>query len=254
MDEKLDVRIESNGVAVITIDAPPANRLGTAIREKLLSELRELNADLSIRAIVLTGAGTGFCAGDNLREAVERGDTAIDSLAQFGAVVEEIERGRVPVIGAINGHAVGGGFELALACDIRLGCPQTSFIAAGVNVGLMASVWRLPRLIGIARAKAILLTGLPVDAQKALDYGIITEIHATDALLDAAIALAQRIASRAPLSVEAAKRQSIAAFDLSPQEALDAALSEAGVLCTSQDHFAAVDAFVKRETPTFVRA
>jgi enoyl-CoA hydratase len=244
----------AEGVAAIRIEAPPVNKLGAAIRERLLAELLGLEDDLSVRAIVLTGQGQAFCAGDDLAEAVTRGETAVDSLKQFGRIIETVETGRVPVIAAINGHAVGGGMELALGCDIRIGSTDAKFIAAGVNVGLMASVYRLPRLIGLARAKEILLTGLPCSAQTALQYGLITELHAPEALMDAAFALAERIASRAPLSVEATKRQSARAYELSPDEALGAAIQELSTLSRSRDHFTAVEAFRRRETPAFVRA
>jgi enoyl-CoA hydratase len=251
--EQLNVTRPSAGVATVQIVAPPTNMLGGDIRRRLLAELEGLQADLTVRAIILTGHEKAFCAGDNLREAVTRGDAASDSLKQFGQLIETVETGRAPVIAAVNGHAVGGGFELALGCDIRIGSTDAKFIAAGVNVGLMASVYRLPRLIGLARAKEILLTGLPVDAPKALAYGILTELHAPDALMEAALALADRIASRAPLSVEATKRQTAQAYDLSPADAMRAAGKELAVLSKSRDHFAAVEAFVRREPPVFVR-
>jgi enoyl-CoA hydratase len=98
--------------------------------------------------LVITGRDNAFCAGDDLLEELTRGDRALPMLGQFGRLLEKIERLRVPVIGAINGHAVGGDLELALACDIRIASPDAIFLAAGVNIALMASVYRLPRLIG----------------------------------------------------------------------------------------------------------
>lgn len=252
--EQMIVTRPREGVVKLQIAAPPTNKLGAAIRQQLLTALEGIEADLSVRAVVLTGQGQAFCAGDDLREAVTRGDAALESLKQFLSIIETIETARAPVIAVINGPAVGGGLELALGCDIRIGSTDAKFIAAGVNVGLMASVYRLPRLIGVGRAKQILLSGLPVDAKTALDYGIITELHPPHALMDAAIALAERIASRAPLSVEATKRQTTQAYDLTPAEAMEASVKELAVLCKTQDHFTAVEAFVKREHPSFIRA
>lgn len=250
----LHVSTPRNGVVLIAIDAPPANALGHGLRTEFMHTLDSIENDFSVRTVVLTGRGKSFCAGDNLREALERGEDALASLGQFGRLLDKIEMLRVPVIAAINGAAVGGGLELALCCDIRLGTPASKFIAAGVNVGLMASVFRLPRLIGIARAKSMLLTGLPVTGQAALDFGLITELHEPDNLMEQALNLAERIASRAPLSVEASKRQSGQAFDLSPEAAIKAAAKELSILSKSKDHRLGVEAFISKAAPDFTRS
>ncbi len=250
----LHISHPSDATSLIEIDAPPVNALGHSLRAQLEKELDAIEADLSKRVVVLTGRGKNFCAGDNLREELERGDSALGSLAQFGRLLDKIEGLRVPVIAAIDGAAVGGGLELALSCDIRLGTPEAKFIAAGVNVGLMASVYRLPRTIGTARAKTMLLTGLPVDGRTALDYGLITGLYEEDRLLIEALNLAERIASRAPLSVEAAKRQTGRAFDILPEEARRAAGAELSVLTKSNDHRIGVEALIGRTVPIFTRS
>jgi enoyl-CoA hydratase/carnithine racemase len=241
-------------IAVVEIDNPPTTALGDAIRGTLLDELAALNADLSVRAVVLTGAGRAFCSGDDLREVATRGPAMAESLAQFARLFDLIEGFRAPVIAAINGHAMGGGLELALCCDIRIAATHAKFAAAGVNVGLMASVYRLPRLIGIARAKAMLLTGSPIDAETALHYGLVTELHDPVALMDAAVALAARIASRAPLSIEASKRQAARAYDLDPAAAQASSSAEMPALTASADHKAAVQAFLAKREPVFTRS
>ena len=118
----------------------------------------------------------------------------------------------------------------------------------------MASTYRLPRLIGVSRAKAMLLTGLPHDAETAERYGLVTGLHAPEDLRAAAIALAERIASRAPLSVEATKRTANRAPDLSPEDADAMLRPELRVLRTSNDHKAAVAAFRERRDPVFTRS
>ncbi|MCW5760983.1 MAG: enoyl-CoA hydratase/isomerase family protein, partial [Phenylobacterium sp.] len=155
---------------------------------------------------------------------------------------------------AVNGYALGGGFELALCCDIRLASTEAKFVCAGVNVGLMASTYRLPRLIGESRAKSMLLTGLPHDAEMAERYGLVTGVHAPGALKGAAVTLAERIATRAPLSVEATKRTSHRALDLSPEESGRIWGEELRVLRRSNDHKAALDAFRERRDPVFTRS
>jgi enoyl-CoA hydratase len=250
-----EVRLERIGahVARFTIDNPPRNALGTSIRERFLGELDALEADHAVRCVIITGTGSAFCSGDDLREAATRGTGALESLRQFGKLLARVEAFRCPVIAQVNGHAVGGGLELALCCDIRIASPAASFIAAGVNVGLMASVFRLPRLIGVARAKRMLLTGLPIDAVTAHEWGLVTDLIEASMLADDTLRLAQRIASRAPLSVEAAKRQSDKAFDHAAEEAQAAARAELDVLAKSADHKEGLAAFAERREPTFRR-
>jgi len=250
------VRLEriSEHVTRFTIDNPPRNALGTAIREEFLQQLDALEADHSIRCVIITGTGTAFCSGDDLREAAQRGTSAQDSLRQFGKLLARIEGFRCPVIAQVNGHAVGGGLELALCCDLRIASPEASFIAAGVNVGLMASVFRLPRLIGVARAKRMLLTGLPIDAVTAQEWGMTTDLVGAEVLADETLQLARRIASRAPLSVEAAKRQSGKAFDHTAEEAQAAARAELEILAKSADHREGLAAFAERREPKFTRS
>jgi enoyl-CoA hydratase/carnithine racemase len=251
-----EVRLERSGehIARFTIDNPPRNALGTTIRERFLAELDALEKDDAVRCVIIAGTGSAFCSGDDLREAATRGTGALDSLHQFGKLLARVEGFRCPVIAQVNGYAVGGGLELALCCDIRIASPQASFVAAGVNVGLMASVFRLPRLIGIARAKRMLLTGLPVDAVTAQDWGLITDMIGAESLAEETLKLAGRIASRAPLSVEAAKRQSGKAFDHTAEEAQAAARTELELLSRSADHKEGLAAFAERREPHFTRS
>jgi enoyl-CoA hydratase/carnithine racemase len=254
MSAEIGLELIGDHIGRITMDNPPRNALGTRIRERFMAELDALEANLAVRCVIVTGTGATFCSGDDLREAATRGAGALDSLRQFGKLLARIEGFRCPVIAQVNGHAVGGGLELALCCDIRIASPNASFIAAGVNVGLMASVFRLPRLVGVARAKRMLLTGLPVDAVTAQEWGLVTDLVEAATLDDDTLKLAQRIASRAPLSVEAAKRQSGAAFDNTASEAQAAARAELEVLANSSDHREGLAAFAERREPRFSRS
>jgi enoyl-CoA hydratase/carnithine racemase len=251
-----EIRIDrpSDGIVRLTIDNPPRNALNTALRERFLAELEALDADHAVRCVIITGAGAAFCSGDDLREAATRGAGAQDSLRQFGRLLAKVESLRCPVIAQVNGPAVGGGLELALCCDIRVASTSASFIAAGVNVGLMASVFRLPRAIGVARAKRMLLTGLPTDAVTAHEWGLVTDLLEPASLAEDTLKLAQRIASRAPLSVEAAKRQSGKAFDHTAEEAQAAARAELEVLSKSADHREGLAAFAGRREAKFTRS
>jgi enoyl-CoA hydratase len=257
MSGTIHLRREGAHVALLEIENPPRNTLGTAMRAKLRDVLATLSADLSVRAVVLTGRGKAFCSGDDLREefeAVAGGGARGANLVDFGRLLGELESFRVPVIAAIDGWCVGGGVELALCCDLRIASTEARFVCAGVNVGLMASAYRLPRLIGVANAKQMLFTGLPHDAATAARFGLVSEVHPPAELLPAALGLAERIASRAPLSVEATKRLAGRAPDLTPEEGLTAQAAELAALIGTADHLAAVTAFLEKRTPVFTRS
>jgi enoyl-CoA hydratase len=244
-------------VALLQIDNPPANSLGDAMRKNFVGQLDALENDLSIRALVLTGTGRAFCSGDDLKEQ-ETAATAPESvrnarLADFAGMLTRAESFRVPVIAAINGWCIGGGLELAVCCDIRIASSEARFICAGVNVGLIASAYRLPRLIGVARAKHMLLTGSPFDAQTAERFGLVTAVHSPQELENEAIVLAERIASRAPLSVEATKRTASAAIDFTPEEIAKSFSETLTTLAKSTDHREALAAFHEKREPHFER-
>jgi enoyl-CoA hydratase/carnithine racemase len=250
MSGAVNVEQVSEAVVLLEIDNPPMNPLGVEMRQTFMEALDRVEANDALRCLIVTGRGSAFCSGDDLKNVGPGGE----DLAGFGRLLDRLEAIRVPVLAAVNGWCVGGGFELALCCDIRIASTEAKFTAAGVNVGLMASTYRLPRLIGVSRAKAMLLTGLPHDAETAERFGLVTGLHAPDELRPAAIALAERIASRAPLSVEAAKRTANRAPDLSPEDANVMLGQELRVLRRSNDHKAAVAAFRERRDPVFTRS
>ncbi|MBV9994358.1 MAG: enoyl-CoA hydratase/isomerase family protein [Caulobacteraceae bacterium] len=242
-------------VVLAELDNPPRNTLRAGMVGALQSALVAAEADHEVRAFVVTGRGPAFCAGADLND--ERAATETPGGGEFrtglGTLFASLERTRLPVIGLINGWCVGGGLELALCCDLRLASSEAKFVCAGVNVGLIASAYKLPRLIGVAAAKAMLLTGSPFDAEAALRFNLVTEIHAPDRLRAAGVALAERIASRAPLSVEASKRVADLALHLSPEDGGRMERREARALAQTEDHKGAVAAFLGKSAPTFVR-
>lgn len=242
------------GVVILELDNSPANAMSGDMLRRLGEALAEADGDTTVRAIVLTGAGNAFCSGADLKEAARMqaaGDG--EDLAAFDAVLDRLATCRIPLIAAINGHCVGGGLELALCCDLRIAAATAMFACAGVNMGLTASAWRLPRLIGLARAKAMLLTGAPHDAETALAWGLVTAVHQPEILMTAARELAARVASRAPLSVEATKRLADRALDDPPEAAARRLAAEMPALLASADHHEAVAAFVGRRGPVFLR-
>lgn len=240
--------------AVLTIDHPPRNTLTHAGREALLEVLDTLAGDLDVRCIVLTGTGATFTAGNDLTEEATMPDSELPRfLRNFGAVFDAIERFRAPVIAAVNGAAIGGGLELALCCDLRIASTEATFVAAGVNVGLIANFYRLPRIVGEGPAKDLLLTGRAWSAEEALRWGLVTAVHEPDALLDAANRLARRISTRPPLSVEATKDAVRQIRHASLDEAMTLQGERFAAMFRTEDHAEAIRAFLEKRHADYHR-
>jgi enoyl-CoA hydratase len=247
------VRLDRDGaVAVITIDHPPANAVSRAVITGLRDAVAEIGRPSSgVRAAVLTGQGEKFfAAGADITEFQTLGTDNIDA---GQALTLEMERCPVPLVAAVNGIALGGGCELALACDVRIAASTARFGQPEINLGLIpgwGGTQRLPRLIGVGRAMALLLTGDPVDAQTALQFGLVSAVHEPADLLDAARALAGKIATRAPLAAQATKRavhDGAAAAGLA--EALEVERQEFVALFGSEDATEGVTAFLAKRAP-----
>lgn len=206
-DMAISVRRVDGHIDVVTIDRPPVNALTPSDWHELREHFVESAENIDVRVIVLAGTQSTFCAGADIRaltdNVVATGGTT--ALRVVGETADTIRLLRVPVVAAISGPAHGGGLELALACDVRLADRSASFAAAGVNMGLIASVGSLIRAIGDARARAMLLTGRRIDAETALQWGLVTELTTGD-LMTAALSMARDIAQKSPLAVEATKR------------------------------------------------
>lgn len=254
------VRVDrpSPGVAVLTVDSPPRNAFTRDVGAAFFAAFEPLDADLDVRCVVITGAGTAFLAGGDLRlqqslQTPEDNEAYVGHPQSLSAAMRLVEEARVPVIAAVNGPVAGGGLEFALGCDIRLAATTATFVAAGVNVGLILSWYRLPRTIGLGPAKQMLLTGAPCDAATAERRGLVTAVHEPDDLVPAAVTLAERIASRAPLSVELTKACANRAFDLPTEEASQLQREKFLDMLATRDHHEALDAFFDRRPPAFER-
>lgn len=201
------------GIATVTLTRPEAmNALSRALRADLAAAMRELASDEAVRAIVLTGAGErAFTAGLDLKE-LGADTTNLGAANADGAdenPVKAIELCPQPVIGAINGVAITGGFEVALACDILIASTNARFADTHARVGILPG-WglsqKLSRIIGIGRAKELSLTGNFLDAQAACDWGLVNRVVAPEALLPAAHAIARDIAGIDPAMIRPYKR------------------------------------------------
>jgi enoyl-CoA hydratase/carnithine racemase len=245
------------GVAVVTLDRP--QRMNALSREMVLGlgrVGRELTTLGSVRAVVLTGAGDGaFCAGADLKERIGMSDAQVlEQLALYRSELGWLGEFRVPVVAAINGVALGGGLELALACDLRvahagavLGLPETSL---GIIPGA-GGTQRLPRLVGEAKAKELILLGERLTAEQALAIGLLSRVFPkSEALLDATLAFIRPISEGAPLAQAAALR-AIRAASLPLEQGLAVELAAYRECLGSEDRREALLAFQERRKARF---
>ncbi|WP_430331613.1 enoyl-CoA hydratase [Rhodococcus sp. ACT016] len=215
-------------VALVTLNRPERmNAMAFDVMIPFREALEAISNDTSVRAVVITGAGRGFCSGADQRsagpiphiEGLTRPSIALRSMELLDDVILTLRRMHQPVIAAVNGAAIGGGLCLSLAADIRLAAPEAYFRAAGINNGLTASElglsYLLPRAIGSSRAFEIMLTGRDVDADEAARIGLVSRIVAGEDLLEDAFDMAERIANFSRPGVELTKRTLWSSLDAS---------------------------------------
>jgi enoyl-CoA hydratase len=206
------IRCERRGpVAVLTLDRPQAlNALSSEVLARLGERVEELRAAPGLRAAVLTGEGRAFAAGADIAEMRDHGTAEALALSRLGhRVFSALESLPIPVLAAVNGFALGGGCELACACDWIYASTRARFGQPEVNLGLVpgfGGTSRLARRVGLAWAKELVLTGEPIDAETALRIGLANRVFEPDALLPEALKAAETLARRGPLAVAAAKR------------------------------------------------
>ncbi len=248
------LRLEvTGGIAEITLDRPDRRNAFTgAMGAELSDAYRACDEDDEVRAVVLTGAPPAFCAGADLRAG---GDTFAGTADGFsaGGVDFPAWRVRKPVVAAVNGHAIGIGLTLTLQCDFRVMAADATYGVVQVRRGVMGdawSHWALPRLIGVAKAAEVLLTGDTFDGREAGRLGIATTVTAADDVVPTARALAERIArTAAPMSVAASKRLLWASFERSAAEIGRAETELHRTLMAHDDAREGVRAFLDQRDP-----
>src|SRR5580658_4058784 len=208
---------EEDGVELLVLQHPPVNALSTSLLADLDRRIGELAADPKVRAVVLTGDGQYFSAGADVTEMATIDLSTAPEIARKGlGVYGRLAALPVPVIAAINGLAVGGGLELALACDLRIAGESAKFGAPEVGLGLIPAyggTQRLPRTVGVAKAKELIFTGAMISAAEALRVGLVNKMVPAGQELRASRDLAHTIAQKAPKAVRAAKRSIVAGLE-----------------------------------------
>ncbi|MFC4347717.1 enoyl-CoA hydratase-related protein [Kordiimonas lipolytica] len=198
--ETIDFSIE-NGLATITFNRPKQlNALSAKLKAEFLTALRSLNReDSEARALLITGAGRGFCSGADLAEGGnENRDMGASLTDSYHPFLTELANLKIPVISAVNGVAAGAGMSIAISADIVIASKSAYFLQAFVNIGLVpdaGSTFILPRLVGLSRARAMMMLGEPIPADTALDWGLVYDVVDDDKLLDTAKAKAMKLAN-----------------------------------------------------------
>jgi len=250
-----------DGIATLTLNRPERlNALGDTLRDDLHDAVTCAAEDSDVRVLILTGAGKGFCAGGDVK--------AMNENKERGAsrpLMEKVAPGRdrtvlalrdapKPVIAAVNGAAAGAGMNLALACDIRLASAAAKFAQAFVKRGLhpdWGGTYFLPRVVGAAKACELIFTGEIIDAQEALRLGIVSAVHAPDALMPAARALARKIADGPPIAIRLAKRAIYHSLECDLRQALEFETYAQNICFETEDAGEGISAFVQKRPPAF---
>jgi 2-(1,2-epoxy-1,2-dihydrophenyl)acetyl-CoA isomerase len=257
--ESIQFSIDS-GIAVLTLNRPDRlNSFTQAMHLEVRDALDKVQADKSVRVLLLTGAGRGFCAGQDLNDrAVDPGAPGVDlgeSVEKFYApLVMTLKNLPMPVICAVNGVAAGAGANLALACDIVLAAKSASFIEAFCKLGLIpdtGGTWHLPRLIGPARATGLAMLGEKLSAEKAEEWGLIWRCLPDDELMNEAMALARHFASAPTKGLAFTKKAMQASYANTLPEQLQLEAGMMRELGYSHDYREGVAAFIAKRQPQF---
>lgn len=268
MDER-DILVEpcegEAGVWLVTLNRP--DRLNALTREtvaRLNGVLDGLEADAGCRAVMITGAGRGFCSGQDLQASNDRNRAGSSGVVeklhwqqQFAGIGGRIRSMSKIVVAAVNGPAVGAGMAIALSADIRIATPAARFLVAAVRIGLTGGEsgisYLLPRMIGASRAFDILLTGRPIEAEEAERIGLARSIVPPEALLSEAVAYVRTVLANSPYSVAHTKRLMWANLDANSYEAAVEAENRAQILGTmTQDYGEATAAFMEKRPPRYL--
>ena len=256
MTDKFVLSKKEDDICYITIDRPPMNALNKVLMMELISTFSELKDDKDLRVVILTGKGDrAFVAGADISEV--RG-IAREEAKQFSALGQETTNAicscHVPVLCAINGLALGGGCELALACDIRIMSENALIGLPEVTLGVLpgaGGTQRLPKIIPPGIAKLLLFSGEPISAHDAHKCGLVEKVVLKRMVMDTSIKLAQKIAANGPLAIRALKRLIVNSADSTLEEGLRFEQEEFAKLCSSKDKEEGINAFFEKRKPRF---
>lgn len=257
LDESNILAEKKDSILIVTLNRP---RYMNALNLETLREGKKILTDIyfdpDIRVVIITGAGDkAFCAGADLKERETMSEAQVRYyIKTIKDTLMDIENLSKPVICAINGVALGGGTELALACDIRIASPNATLGLTEVTLGIIPAgggTQRLPRIVGIAKAKELIFTGKRISAQEALDIGLVNKIAQEGKLMDEALELAGTIAKNAPFAVQQAKFAINRGFEIDSYSGLALESKAYEVCIPTKDRIEALKAFKEKRKPLF---
>jgi len=247
-------------IATVVLNRPEAlNSVDPGMRALLHETWERIRTDDGIRVVIITGAGgKAFCTGSDLKKTMPTQDsfarqTFGPSIPGSGAIIAGMDTDK-PLIAAVNGYAMGGGMELALACDIRICSHSAQFALSEVRVGSLpgsGGTQRLPRAVSLSNAMLMLLTGDRIDANEAYRIGLVSKVVPPAELMNAAREIAEKIAANAPLSVRAVKRLVRQGMDIPLSHAIDTERYVFGLLYNSEDRIEGRKAFADKRKPDY---
>jgi enoyl-CoA hydratase/carnithine racemase len=256
--------LSAEGILTLTLNMPELHNPVSepALMKELVAAVKAADNDLAVRAIILTGAGKSFSSGGNIHSMkpggdINRGSAPLtrrgykDGIQQLPLLFEALE---VPVIAAINGAAIGAGCDLTLMCDIRIASEHARFSESFVNLGIVpgdGGAWLLPRIVGFAKATEMAFTGEMLNAQAALECGLVSRVVPADQLMDTAMEIARKIAAKPPHAVRMTKRLLREASQTGLKNILETSAAFQAIAHTTADHEEAVAAFLEKRNPVF---
>ena len=258
------LRYEQEGpVVTLTMDQPERRNplTGNTAVPEFLAAIDRIHDDRSVRAVILTGAGTVFSAGGDIRTMQQQSSGEVDGMQIRHDYRTGIQRlplalfnREVPVIAAINGAAIGAGLDLACLCDLRIAADTAKFAESFVKLGIIpgdGGAWLLPRLIGLSRASELSFTGDTIDARLAAEWGLVSRVVPLEQLMDTARALAQRIAANPPHAVRLTPRLLRESMHTRLDTLLEMSAAFQAMSHATADHREAVAAFLEKRAPVF---
>lgn len=247
---------KEGNVGLLRINRPEAmNSLNREVLQELMQAVEEVKNDQDIYVLIITGEGKAFVAGADISEMSSMDSVQARSFAEAGLnALRNIEAMEKPVIAAVNGFALGGGCELAMACDIRLASSRAKFgqpeVGLGVTPGFGGTV-RLSRLVGLAKAKELIYTGNIIKAEEAMQIGLVNMVTEPEDLLDSAMEMAKKIASNAQLAVRYSKQSINRSYETDVETGMEIERSLFGLCFATEDQKEGMKAFGEKRKPEF---
>jgi enoyl-CoA hydratase len=252
LDYKNIIVQKKDGIASITINRPEVlNALNMVTRSEFQNAMNEIQKDSDIRVVVITGIGRSFIAGSDINELSETKVLDARNIMRLGEIVDNCEK---PVIAVVNGFALGGGCEIAMACDIVISSEKAKFGQPEINLGIIpggGGTQRLPRLVGVHKAKELIFTGDIIDAKDAERIGLVNKVVSAEELDTVAREIAEKIASKSPVAIKLAKAAINGGLRTNLETGLAYEKELYSLALSTQDKLEGITAFLEKRKPNF---